>query len=170
MGEAFAEQRVYCRRCRYRFRVEVASEGSWLVEAQCPSCESWAGFTRADTRNLPPPDPTEREAEVQRVGELLWRPVNDHRDHPAVAWMDRVGNGLFEDDYSPSCWPVPHCVYRLTRGSSAAYIWQAGGSWFVRGWHPLRGRHSPPEPSEVSSFPAALDRLAPVAEPDAGHL
>lgn len=160
MGETVAEQRVNCRRCRYRFRVEVAPRDDWRVEAQCPSCDSWGCFTLADTHDLPRPDPAEHEAEVQRVGELLWRPINEHRGHPAVAWLDRVGGGLFEDDYSPGCWPVPHWVYRFTRRESAAYIWQEGGSWFVRGWHPLRGRGSPPEPAEAFSFEAALDRLA----------
>ena len=160
VGDAIAEELVnYCQ-CRYRFRVEVAPDTDWRIEAQCPSCESWASFTAADTLDLPRPDPAELEAEAQRLGELLWQPINEYRSHPAVAWMDRVGNGLFEDDHSPICWPLPHRVYRFTHGSSAAYIWQKGSSWFFRGWHSLRGRGPSPEPAEVFSFVAALDRLS----------
>ena len=167
MGEALADQRVYCRQCRYRFRVEVATGVNWRVEAQCPSCDSWACFTVADTHAPPRPDPAELDAEAQRLGELLWRPINEHRDHPAIAWMDRVGGGVFEDDYTQGCWPIRHWVYRFTRGSSSAYIRQEDGSWFVRGWHPLRGCCLPCEPAEVLSFEAALDRLAPDAEQNA---
>jgi hypothetical protein len=160
VDEAVAEQIVTCRRCRYRFRVETAAGGEWRVEAQCPSCEAWACFTPADTQDPPRPDPAELDAEAQRLGEVLWRPVNDYRGHPAVAWLDRVGNGVFEDDHSQGCWPVPHWVYRFTRGGSAAYIWQERGSWFVRGWHPLRVCSCPPDPAAVFSFEAALDQLS----------
>jgi hypothetical protein len=160
VGEAVEEPRVICRRCRYRFRVEVAAGDGWPVEAQCPSCEAWACFTAADTQDPPRSDLAERVAEVQRLGELLWRPINEHCGHPTVAWMDRVGNGMFEDDHSTICWPVPHWVYRFTRGASAAYVWQEGESWYVRDWHPLRGCGEPPGPAQVFSFEAALDRLA----------
>jgi hypothetical protein len=99
------------------------------------------------------------EAEFQRLGEQLWQPINEHRGHPAVAWVERVGNGVFEDDFSPHCWPIPCWVYRFIRGQEAAYIWQEESSWFVRGWHPLQGRRGPPDPSEVFSFQDALDQL-----------
>lgn len=100
------------------------------------------------------------DAEAQRLGEQLWLPINQHRGHPAVAWIDRVGNGGFEDDYTPTAWTVPtFWVYRFTRAKKAAYIWQEGDAWLVRGWHPMRGRREPPEPAEVFSFEAALDRL-----------
>jgi hypothetical protein len=159
MGEVFREQRVSCRWCRYRFPLQVPSDEDWRVEAQCVICERWACFTIADTRDPPRPDPAELEAAAQRLGEQLWRPINEHRSHPAVAWMDRVGNGGFEDDHTPKPWPIPtFWVYRFRRGKKAAYIWQEGDSWFVRGWHSLRGRQ-PPDPAEVFSFDAALDRL-----------
>lgn len=125
----------------------------------CPSCESWSNFIAVDAQDPPRPDPAELDAATQRLGELLWRPINKHRGHPAFTWMDRVGNELFEDDHSYICWPVPHCLYRFTQGSSAAYIWQEDESWFVRSWHPLRDRGLAPEPAEVFSFEAALDRL-----------
>lgn len=160
MDQAVAEQRVFCSRCRYRFPVTAAAVDGWSVEAQCPACESWACFTATDTHEPPRPDPAVYEAEAQRLEELLWRPINENHGHPAIVWMDRVGNGLFEDDHSRGCWPVPQWVYRFTRRGSAAYIWQVGSSWFARGWHPLRGRGSPPEPAEVFSFEAALNRLA----------
>ena len=165
VDEMVDELRVSCRRCRFRFPVEVAVKDAWRVEAQCPSCEAWACFSAADTQDLPRSDQTEREAEMQRLRELLWLPINEHRGHPTIAWMDRVGNGLFEDDYSQGCWPVPHFVYRFTRRESAAYIWQEGCSWFVRGWHLLQCLHSPPEPAEVLSFEAALNWLESNAEP-----
>jgi hypothetical protein len=140
--------------------VRVPASEDWRVEAQCPSCESWACFTIADTREPPAPDPAELDAEAQRLGELLWRPINAHRGHRAVAWMDRVGNGGFEDDHSAKPWPIPtFWVYRFTRGKEAAYIWQERDSWLVRGWHPLRGRREPPDVAEAFSFEAALDRL-----------
>jgi hypothetical protein len=159
MGDALNGQRVNCRRCRYRFAVEVPPSEDWRIEAQCPCCDGWACFTVADTRDPPRPHPAELEAAAQRLGERLWQPINQNRGHPAVTCMDRVGNGVFEDDQSPLCWPVPCRVYRLIRGREAAYIWQEEGSWFVRRWHPLRSRRRAPEPSEVFSFEAGLDRL-----------
>jgi hypothetical protein len=160
MGQVLREQRVSCRRCRYRFRVQVQPDEDWRVEAQCPCCDGWACFTLADTRNPPKPDPREWEAATQRLGELLWRPINEHPSHPAVAWVDMIGNGGFEDDHTPKPWPIPtFWVYRFRRGKKAAYIWQEGDSWFVRGWHSLRGRRQPPDPAEVFSFEAALNRL-----------
>jgi hypothetical protein len=159
MDEELAERRVNCRRCRYRFPVEVRSKDDWQVEAQCPSCECWACFTVADIHDSPP-GPVEFDAEAQRLGELLWRPINEHRGHRAVAWMDRVGNGGFEDDHTPKPWPIPiFWVYRFTRGQEAAYSWQESDRWFVRDWHPLRSHREPPAPGEVLSFEAALDRL-----------
>jgi hypothetical protein len=161
MDEALNEQRVYCRQCRFRFAVTVSSSENWRVEAQCLSCEAWASFTAADTQGLPLPDPAEREVEVQQIGKLLWQPINEHHGHPSLAWMDGVGNGMFEDDYSDNrCWPVPHWIYRFIRGQSTAYIWQGENSWFVRGWHQLRDRRRPPEPVGVFSFVAALDWLS----------
>jgi hypothetical protein len=159
MSEAFTEYQVSCRRCRYRFVVKGTATEDWAVKAECPSCESWACFTIADTHDPARPDPIKLDSATQQLGELLMRPINEHRGHPALAWMDRVGNGVFEDDSSRACWPVPQWVYRFTRGRAAAYIWQVEGSWFVRGWHPLRSRRRPPDPAKVVSFVAALDRL-----------
>jgi hypothetical protein len=159
MDDALIEQRVYCRRCRFRFPVHVETAEDWQVEAQCPACDGWACFTTADTRDPPKADPRELGAEAQRLGEQLWQPINQHRGHPAVAWVDRVGNGMFEDDYTPKPWPVPTWVYRFLRANKAAYVWQEDNSWFVRGWHPMRSHRKPPEPAEVFSFEAALDRL-----------
>jgi hypothetical protein len=94
------------------------------------------------------------------LGEQLWQPLNEHSGHPAVAWMDRVGNGFFADDPSKPSWPIPCLVYRFTRQGEAAYLWQQEGAWFVRDWHPLGNRRTPPEPLEVLSFKAGLNRLA----------
>lgn len=160
MSVALQEQRVNCRRCRYRFPVHAQSTEGWRVEAQCPICEAWACFTAADTQDPPRPDPAELEQATQQIGERLWRPINENRGHAAVKWVDKVGNGLFEDDHTPMPWAMPTSgVYRFRRGTKAAYLWQEGGSWFVRGWYSLRGRR-PPEPAEVFSFEAGLDRLA----------
>jgi hypothetical protein len=159
VGEAHVEQRVTCRRCQFWLRVEVAPGDDWRVEALCPSCATWACFTAADTQDPPRADPAELDAEAQRLGELLRRPIHECCGHPAVAWLDRVGKGVFRDDSGPICWPALHCAYRFTRGGSGAYIWQEDGSWYVRSRHPLRGRGSPPEPVEVFLFEAALDRL-----------
>jgi hypothetical protein len=160
MGDALKEQRVNCRRCRYRFAVQAPTLDDWRVEAQCPACDGWACFTAADTLPPPHPDPEELDAATQRLAQQLWQPINEHRSHPAIAWMDRVGNGMFEDDSSGESWPVPCWVYRFTHRAEGAYVWQEGGSWFVRGWHALRGGGEPPDPEEVFSFEAALDRLA----------
>jgi hypothetical protein len=159
MGDDVTEMRVNCRQCRFSFPVQVSPSEDWRVEAQCPSCDGWACYTIADTRDPPRPDLRELETEVQRLGERLWQLINEHRNHPAVAWMDHVGNGMFEDDHSDISWPIPWHVYRFTRRAKAAYIWQEVGSWFVRGWHSTRSRRKPPEPAEVFSFEAALDRL-----------
>jgi hypothetical protein len=159
MGNALTEKRVNCRRCGYRFPIQVQPAKDWRVGAQCPSCEGWSCFTLGDTCDPARLDPLELDKAAQRLGEQLWQPINEHRDHPAVAWMDRVGNGVFADDRSAPCWPVPWCVYRFTRRAEAAYIWQEKGSWFVRGWYSLRDCHKPPEAAEVFSFEAALNRL-----------
>jgi hypothetical protein len=159
---AHMEKRVFCRRCRYRFWIEVPPVEQWRVEEQCPSCDSWDCFTVASTveHEPPPPDPKALEKEAQELGQLLWQPIKENRDHPAIAWMDRVGNGCFEDDHTPTFWSIPtFWVYRFMRGNEAAYIWQSETTWLVRGWYPMRGCRRPPEPSEVLSFLAALDRL-----------
>jgi hypothetical protein len=156
---ATLQQRVHCRRCRFRFLIQVPASEDWRIEAQCPSCDWSDGFTVADTYEPPTPNLQDLDAAAQKVGSLLWQPIDENQDHPALAWVDRVGNGMFGDDRSKICWPVPWTVYRFTRGTEAAYIWQENGSWFVRGWHPMRGRGNPPEPDEVHSFGAALDRL-----------
>jgi hypothetical protein len=160
MDQAKQKVRVSCRWCGLRFSVEVQGGEDWDVEAQCPCCDCWHCFNIADTRCPPAPDPLERRAATQRLGEELWRPINEHRSHPAVEWFEKVGNGMFEDDYSSKPWHTPHFwVYRFRRGNEAAYLWQDGETWFVRCWHPLRGRQQPPEPTEVYSFEAGLDRL-----------
>jgi hypothetical protein len=159
LSKAVVKHRVYCRGCRFRLEVEAAPGDDWRVEAQCPSCDFWAFFTAIDTQDLARPDPAKLFAETQLLGAQLWQPINEHRDHPAVAWIDRVGNGMFEDDCSEICWPVLHWIYRFTRAGSGAYIWQEGGSWYVRNWHPLQGESDAPNPAEVCSIEAALDRL-----------
>jgi hypothetical protein len=160
MSETLNEERVFCPKCRFRFPIAVPLTKGWQVEAQCPSCEWSTFFSVADTEELPQIDHAEWEAKLQRIGKLLWQPINEHRGHPALVWMDRVGNGMFEDDYSEKCFPAPHTVYRFTCGESASYIWQQEESWFVRGWHPLKGDTMPPEPVQVFSFGAALDYLS----------
>ena len=158
MSYGLIEQRVICPKCRFRQVVQVPSIEGWRVDAQCPSCENWHCFTLADTHE-PPRCDAKLEAARQRLGAQLWEPINEHRSHPAVAWVNKVGNGLFKDDFSEPCWPVPCWVYRFLRGLDAAYIWHEESTWFARGWHPMRSRRTPPDPSEVTSFGAALDRL-----------
>jgi hypothetical protein len=159
MEDAFFEQRVSCPKCRYRLAVEAPARDGWQVDWQCPACDSWTCFTIADTIDPPRPDPAELEAATQRLGEQVWKPINEHRSHPAVAWIEKVGNGCFEDDYSDPRWPVPWWIYRFKRQGEAAYVWEKDGSWFVRGWQPMRCRGDLPDISEVFSFEAALDRL-----------
>ena len=88
MSDAIEGQRVTCRRCRYWFPVQREPGEGWRVEAQCPSCDAWACFTVADTHDQPRPNPPDWERATQRLGERLWRPINENRDHPAVAWVD----------------------------------------------------------------------------------
>jgi hypothetical protein len=161
MGDGLQQQLQTCRRCRYRFSIPVQTGEVLPIEVQCPCCEAWISSTLEDAQDPPKPDPQELRAAAQRIGKLLWQPINEHRAHPAVAWIDCVGNGVFHDDWSEISWPAPWTVYRFTRGPNAAYMWQEGDSWFVRGWYRLRGRRKPPEPVEVISFETALDRLVP---------
>jgi hypothetical protein len=159
MGDVPTQQRVFCRRCRFRFDVLISATENWQVEAQCPSCDGVAIFTIADTIEPPLPDPRELEATSQRLMKEICKPINENRGHPALVWMERVSNGVFQDDRSRPYWPIPWWVYRFTRGNDAAYIWQMESSWFVRGWHSKRGDGPSPGPAEVPSFKAALDHL-----------
>jgi hypothetical protein len=152
---------VECRKCRYRFPILADAVEDGHVDAQCPSCEGWDCFTVADTQDLSTPDPAERDAEIQRLGEVLWRPINAHRSHPAVKWFEKVENGLFEDDYTSPPWRAPiFCVYRFRNEDEVAYLWQEADIWLVWGWHPLQGSKVPPEPVEAVSFEAGLDEIA----------
>lgn len=162
MSDPLRKQRVDCPRCRYRFFLEVPQGDDWRVEAECPSCEIATWFTVAHTKAPPPPDPAklaEQEAPIQHFWTLLWRPINEHRSHPVVAWMDQVGNGGFEEDQCAGHWPIPWTVYRFVRNGEAAYIWKQADAWRVRRWHRMANRFQVPEPVEVSSFEAALDQL-----------
>jgi hypothetical protein len=161
MSRALIDQRLVCPACRFRFVVQRPAAEDRCVEAECPSCDQAEYFTVAQAAEREPslPDPKERECEVQHIAEVLWLPIDAHRHHAAVAWLDRAGNGVFEDDCSECAWPAPYCVYRFTRQGSAAYIWWNDDGWLVRGWHPLSGRIQAPEPAKVSTFEAALDWL-----------
>jgi hypothetical protein len=155
MNESIVELPIHCPHCLYRFPAEAES-------TQCPSCEAELDCSACSkpTQPLNPAELEEIDRQVQRRGEILWLPINQNRDHRAMVWIDHVGNGLFEDDYSKSSWLIPHrAVYRFTRQESAAYIWQVGVTWFVRGWHPLKEGASPPAPVEVETFRLALDEL-----------
>jgi hypothetical protein len=175
MDEALIEQRVICRLCRFIFKVQVpalsptAPNEDWAIEAQCPSCDRWGCFTPADTPEREPPRPDFDEdvsdEQTHALCERLFEPINKHRSHPAVRWFDRVSIGFFEDDRSEPDWPAPWWVYRFSRGRSAAYVWQDEGRWYVRRWHPLRGRGMPPWVRECDSFEAALDHLLEVRLP-----
>jgi hypothetical protein len=161
MRDTRIDHGVICPKCRYTLHVHISPDQEWLVEAQCPSCGTWHCFSITDIpeRQPSPPDPEESDRATQRLGERLWQPINAHTNHPTLRWFDRVGNGLFEDDYSPCSWPVPCWVYRFSKERMAAYIWQEEGSWFVRTWHSIRSHRKPPDPTEVFSFEGALDRL-----------
>ncbi len=164
MDAPLIDQRVSCRKCQFCFAVQLSPiQGRW-IESQCPACEVWACFTIADSPERQPSLPDseeleERDRTIQRLGEQLWPPIKAYSNHPSVAWFDRIGNGVFADDHSRICWPASCWVYRFSRGGMAAYIWQEEESLFVRGWHPIGSRRSPPEPAEVFSFLAALNRL-----------
>jgi hypothetical protein len=86
--------------------------------------------------------------------------LNEHQSHPAVEWFEKVGNGLFEDDYTSKPWHTPtFWMYRFRCENKVAYLWQEEDIWIMRSWHPLRGRKKPPEPKEVYTFEAGLDQL-----------
>lgn len=156
-------QRVECPRCRHRFTLAVpdGDGDDWECSERCPACDSATRFTiahvpdrapRLETEGVDPPLHPRLQAMVE--------PLERHHDHPAMAWFDRIGNGLFEDDRSADGWPTPGVVYRFQRGDRAAYVWQVEGVWFVRGWHPVRKRGmQPPRPVETATFVGALHRL-----------
>jgi hypothetical protein len=83
-----------------------------------------------------------------------------HDAHPARGWFEKIGNGIFEDDHAARELPCPHPIYRFRRGELVAYVWEAGGVWFVRPWQGRRGRVSQAV-VRVADLGAALDVLAP---------
>jgi hypothetical protein len=85
--------------------------------------------------------------------------LSAHDGHPARGWFERIGNGVFEDDHVVRGLPCPHPIYRFRLGAVVAYVWEAGGEWFVRPWQRLRGRVSQ-SVVRVPSLGAALDELA----------
>jgi hypothetical protein len=87
-----------------------------------------------------------------------------HADHPARAWFEQAGNGVFEDDHAASGLPAPHLMFRFRRDGRVAYVWQDGGEWFVRPWQRTRERVSHAV-VRVDSLRAALDVLLPPPRP-----
>jgi hypothetical protein len=77
-------------------------------------------------------------------------------DHPARAWFDRIGNGVFADDATrlPAPWPI----FRFRRGGAVAYVWEQGGVWRVRPWIKL-GCGGGAAVRSTDSFCGALDLL-----------
>jgi hypothetical protein len=139
----------------------------WAVEAQCPSCEEWACFTADDTpereRKPTPEEIAEREAEFQRHAAKLFEPIERNRGHPAVRWFEKIGNGMFEDEYGEFVWPVPWTVFRFRRGNLAAYVWEEDGRWHVRTWATLRREPREPAIREARTVEEALDHLTDAA-------
>src|SRR3954465_15043474 len=87
-----------------------------------------------------------------------------HAHHPAHGWFEKIGNGIFEDDWTISGLPAPHPIYRFRRGELTAYVWQTEDGWFVRPWHRMRGRRSSAV-VRVTDLRAALDELARPSRP-----
>jgi hypothetical protein len=71
MSDGLIEQRVDCRKCRYRFAVRVELAGGWRIEAQCPSCDTWNDFTVDDIV-----DPLKIRSEPNIAGSELWNCPN----------------------------------------------------------------------------------------------
>jgi hypothetical protein len=169
VADAFRERKVHCRFCRFRFTVQVPfTEGDgpaddWRAEAQCPACEHWACFTVDDTperqRSGPSPESLRLLEDWHAVTSQMFALADRHQSHPVVATLEKIGNGVFEDDYGPTAWPIPWMIYRFRRDDEVAYVWQEDECWLVRAWHPLRGGGEPPSVQEVASFAAALDWL-----------
>jgi hypothetical protein len=90
--------------------------------------------------------------------------LSAYDQHPARAWFERIGNGLFEDDDAVRGLPGTHPIYRFRRGELGAYVWDADGGWFVRPWQRTRGRVSNAV-VRVADLGAALDELARPRQP-----
>jgi hypothetical protein len=88
-------------------------------------------------------------------------------NHPVLQDLEKVGNGVFEDDYS-NIWDLPHFhaavpswFFRFRRDSETAYMWLDDGGVWISPWHPLRPRRRHPGRTElrVANFREALDAL-----------
>jgi hypothetical protein len=106
------------------------------------------------------------EAMGAALARVLFHWIVLHRDHPAAAHFEMLGNGIFEDDHSLSGeLPAPHFfIFRFTCGSHAAYVWRDGESWAVTSWRRIRGGRRR-NVEAVGSFRDALDRLLPLPRP-----
>jgi hypothetical protein len=94
----------------------------------------------------------------------MMRALSVYDEHPAHAWFDRIGNGVFEDDHAARVLPGPWPIYRFRRGELAAYVWEADGGWFVRSWRRMHGRVSEAV-VRVADLGAALDELVRPSRP-----
>ena len=92
------------------------------------------------------------------------RRLDEYAGHAARPWFEKMGNGVFEDDYSTRGLPGPWWIYRFRRGSETAYLWEQDGKWWVRPWSDMR-RSRGARIEWVASLGAALDRLTAVRRP-----
>jgi|SRR5262245_44011943 len=87
-------------------------------------------------------------------------------NHPVLQDLEKVGNGVFEDDHSnlwdlPHFQPIPGLFFRFRRGSDTAYMWLFDGGTWISPWHPLRPRRRQPGRTEhrVAGIRDALEAV-----------
>src|SRR5262245_61325548 len=123
------------------------------------------GALRADDE---PPDesPSDALAEAAHWVQQMVRELHEAcPNHPVLKDLEKVGNGVFEDDYSLSSdlphFRVPSWFFRFRRDSDAAYLWLDDGAVWISPWHPLRPRRRQPGRTErrLASIREALDAL-----------
>jgi hypothetical protein len=162
------EQRVICPYCRFIQRIEIPADEylfpkrGWALEAECPSCETVTTFTRLHTPEAEvnkKPVSREPSEEWQEETSILFKPIREQAEHPALRWFVSVGNMWISDDCSPCPFSTTWVIYQFRWGRRYAYVWQQDDKWFVRPWCHKSGLKQVPAVVEVPSFSVALDQL-----------
>src|SRR5262245_64590318 len=121
----------------------------------------------ADDEPTDDPAPDALADAAHRVQEMVRALREACPDHPVLQDLEKIGNGVFEDDYS-NIWDLPHFrdripgwFFRFRRNSEAAYMWQDDGGVWISPWHSMRPRRRQPGRTErrVASVREALDTL-----------
>jgi hypothetical protein len=93
------------------------------------------------------------------VARACFELLHANDDHAAVAWFEKLGNGIFEGDFACPRFPAPCPVFRFRRNDRVAYIWKHEDLWAVNRWHRLRERVAK-KIEHTATFRDALDLLA----------